>query len=108
MSASFRALGVLAIAAATWSPLAASAQQGGGFGGARARDTVRHVLTIPGRRDGQSTFPLTTYREVQPKQWGVMDFQHYHTTAELNYWMERWATEKPDLVERVQVGSTFG
>ena len=53
-------------------------------------------------------FPLANYKEVQPRQWGVMDFQHYHTTAELNYWMERWAKEKPDLVERYQVGTSFG
>jgi hypothetical protein len=89
-------------------PLAA--QMGGGPGGppAGARDTVRKVLTIPGTRDGQSTFPLTNYREMQPRQWGVMDFQHYHTTAEINYWMERWAREKPELVQMVEVGRTFG
>ena len=76
-------------------PLAAQ-MGGGGFGGPQApRDTVRRVLTIPGQRDGQSTFPLANYREMQPKQWGVMDFEHYHTTAELNYWMQRWATPRP-------------
>lgn len=90
----------------TAAPLAA---QMGGFGGNQVRrDTVRHVLTIPGQRDGQSTFPLTNYPEVQPKQWGVMDFQHYHTTAEMNYWMQRWATEHPNIVELVQVGTSFG
>lgn len=72
------------------------------------RDTVRKVLTIPGLRDGQSTFPLVNYPQMRPKQVGVMDFEHYHTTAELNYWMERWAKEKPDLVEKVQVGTSFG
>lgn len=72
------------------------------------RDTVRKVLTIPGLRDGPSTFPLVNYPQMRPKQVGVMDFEHYHTTAELNYWMERWAKEKPDLVEKVQVGTSFG
>lgn len=104
MRASFLALLLSA------APLAA--QMGGGMGGGQGanqpRDTVRRVLTIPGLRDGPSTFPLTNYPEMQPKQWGVMDFQHYHTTAELNYWMERWATERPDIVERVQVGTSFG
>ena len=93
----------------TAAPLAA--QMGAGAGGpARpaSRDTARKVLTIPGQRDGLSTFALTNYREMQPRQWGVMDFQHYHTTAELNYWMQRWATERPELVELVQVGTSFG
>lgn len=94
----------------TATPLAA--QMGGGAGGRSAaqapRDTTRRVLTIPGQRDGQSMFPLANYREMQPRQWGVMDFAHYHTTAELNYWMQRWATERPELVELVQVGTTFG
>ena len=81
-----------------------------GFGGQQQapRDTVRRVHVVPGDRDGASMFPLANYKEVQPRQWGVMDFQHYHTTAELNYWMERWAKEKPDLVERYQVGTSFG
>lgn len=94
----------------TAAPLAA--QMGGGAGGRGAaqapRDTARRVLTIPGQRDGQSTFPLANYPEMRPRQWGVMDFAHYHTTAELNYWMQRWATERPEIVELVQVGTSFG
>lgn len=84
----------------------AFAQPGGGA--QPPRDTVRRVHVVPGQRDGASMFPLTNYPEVQPRQWGVMDFQHYHTTAELNYWMERWAKEKPDLVEMYQVGTSYG
>jgi hypothetical protein len=87
----------------TAAPLAA--QMGDG---AAPRDTVRRVLTIPGQRDGQSTFPLARYPQMQPKQWGVMDFAHYHTTVELNYWMQRWATERPEIVQLVQVGTSFG
>ena len=97
----------LALAALTLSSSAAAQMGPGGPMQAR-RDTVRRVLTIPGTRDGQSTFPLTNYRETTPRQWGVMDFEHYHTTAEMNYWMQRWATEKPDLVQLVQVGTSFG
>jgi len=102
-----------ALAACALLPLFAAlpleAQMGGGGRGPQApRDTVRRVITIPGQRDGNSTLPLTNYREVTPKVWGVMDFEHYHTTAEMNYWMERWAREKPDLVQMVQVGTSFG
>lgn len=96
----------LALAVGTL-PLEAIAAQG--FGGPQPpRDTVRRVLTIPGARDGNSMFPLANYKEMQPKQWGVMDFQHYHTTAELNYWMERWAKERPDIVDLYRVGTSFG
>jgi hypothetical protein len=103
-------LATLATVATLSTATTLSAQMGGGPGGAPAgpRDTVRKVLTIPGTRDGQSTFPLTNYREMQPRQAGVMDFQHYHTTAEINYWMERWAREKPELVQMVEVGRSFG
>lgn len=80
----------------------------GRFGQGEPRDTVRHVLVIPGQRDGRSMFPLANYPEVQPKEWGVMDFEHYHTTAEIDYWMERWAREKPDLVKLYEVGTSFG
>lgn len=99
----------VALFALTLAATPLAAQMGGGFGGPQTpRDTVRRVLTIPGQRDGNSTFALTNYPEMQPKQWGVMDFQHYHTTAEMNYWMQRWATERPDIVELVQVGTSFG
>lgn len=87
---------------------AAAAQFGGGQGAAPPRDTVRRVMTIAGQRDGNSTFALTNYAEMRPKQWGVMDFEHYHTTAEIDYWMERWAREKPELVQRLEVGRSFG
>jgi hypothetical protein len=95
-------------AAALAAPLAA--QMGGGPPSApqAPRDTARKVLTIPGQRDGNSMFPLANYPEMRPRQWGAMDFAHYHTTAELNYWMQRWAREKPELVELVQVGTSFG
>lgn len=73
-----------------------------------ARDTARKVLIVPGQRDGLSMFPLVNYPEVQPKQWGVMDFAHYHTTEEVNYWMQRWATEHPEFVQVYEVGTSFG
>lgn len=88
----------------------ALSQMGGGFGGGQQtpRDTVRRVHITPGLRDGPSMFPLTNYKEVQPKQWGVIDFQHYFTVAESYYWMERWAEEHPDIVELYEVGTSFG
>lgn len=105
---SLRTAPIAALVLLLIAPAPASAQGGFGQGQRAQRDTVRRVLTIPGQRDGTSTFPLTNYAETTPKQWGVMDFEHYHTTEELNYWMDRWATEKPDIVEKVQVGTSFG
>jgi hypothetical protein len=84
------------------------AQRGGGGGAQAPRDTVRKVHVVPGQRDGISMFPLANYKEMQPKQWGVMDFEHYHTTEEINYWMQRWAKEKPEIVQLYEVGTSFG
>ncbi len=89
-------------------PLAAQPGGGGGAGQQPARDTTRKVLVVPGQRDGASMFPLVNYKEMQPKQWGVMDFEHYHTTEEINYWMQRWAKEKPEIVQLYEVGKSFG
>ncbi len=72
------------------------------------RDTTRKVYIVPGQRDGASMFPLANYDEMKPKEWGVMDFAHYHTTEEINYWMQRWAKEHPDIVELYEVGKSFG
>lgn len=73
-----------------------------------SRDTTRKVHIVPGQRDGLSMFPLVNYPEVQPKQPGVMDFLHYHTTQEINYWMQRWAKEHPNFVALYEVGESFG
>lgn len=98
-----------ALCALTLLTMPVSAQSGSGAGGAQpARDTTRKVHIVPGVRDGTSMFPLANYKEMQPKQWGVMDFEHYHTTEEINYWMQRWAKEKPEIVQLYEVGTSFG
>ena len=66
------------------------------------------TYTVPGDRDGTSTFPVARYRQLQPKQPGVMDFQHYHSEAEMNWWMRKWAYEHPNIVDLKQVGTSFG
>jgi hypothetical protein len=99
---------LVAALAVTMATTPAAAQMGGFGQNQQPRDTVRRVHIVPGLRDGTSMFPLANYKEVQPKQWGVMDFEHYHTSAEIAYWMERWAKEHPDLVELYEVGTSFG
>lgn len=66
------------------------------------------TYTVPGERDGRSEFPVVRYRQLQPKQPGVMDFQHYHSEAEMNWWMRKWAFEHQDIVALDQVGTSFG
>lgn len=74
----------------------------------RAADTTRKVLTIPGQRDGTSTFPIVNYKQTQPVVPGQMDFKHYHTTAEMDEWMQKWAREHPEFVQLYSVGKSFG
>ena len=83
----------------------AAAQDAGARSGA---DSARKVLVIPGQRDGSSVFPLTNYKEVKPLVEGQMDFRHYHTSAEIEWWMQKWAREHPEFVELYSVGKTFG
>ena len=71
-------------------------------------DSVRKVLVVPGERAGPSVFPLTNYPEVQPREAGKLDWQHYHTSEEIEMWMRKWAEEHPDFVEMYPVGESFG
>ena len=95
---------VLLLAAFALTGTRLEAQRGGGA----PADTTRRVLVVPGQRDGTSTFPLTNYKQVQPLVAGQMDFRHYHTSAEVETWMRKWARERPELVELYTVGRSFG
>ncbi len=71
-------------------------------------DTGRKVHVVPGTRAGPSIFPLVNYKEVQPRVAGELDWQHYHTSEEIEGWMRTWAEAHPNLVELYQVGESFG
>jgi len=66
------------------------------------------VHVVPGVRTGPSAFPLTNYEQVKPLVPGQMDFKHYHTSIEIEQWMQKWAKEHPDLVDLYVVGKSFG
>src|SRR3712207_2123931 len=66
------------------------------------------TYTVPGERDGRSTFPVVRYRQLEPVEPGVMDFEHYHSEAEINWWLRKWAYEHQDIVDLQQVGTSFG
>lgn len=71
-------------------------------------DTTQRMYIVPGERHGPSAFPMTHYQQVRPKQAGVMDFEHYHTSEEADWWLRKWAHEHPEFVELYEVGKTFG
>lgn len=75
---------------------------------ATPRDTVRRMHVVPGLRHGPSAFPLTNYAELKPVAAGQIDFRHYHSSAEIEQWMKKWAEQYPDLVDLYQVGQSFG
>jgi hypothetical protein len=114
------AVGALAVLAALSAPTRASGQLAPRRDSAARRDTaaaaataVRHdsarpkVLVVAGQRAGPSIFPLTDYPEVRPLVEGELDWKHYHTSAEIESWMRRWADRYPDLVALYAVGQSF-
>ncbi|WP_202805862.1 M14 family metallopeptidase [Actinopolymorpha alba] len=66
------------------------------------------TYTVPGDRDGPSEFPVVRYAELQPKVPGKMDFEHFHSSKEINWWLRKWAYEHPDITELYEVGKSFG
>ncbi|HEX6314897.1 MAG TPA: M14 family zinc carboxypeptidase, partial [Gemmatimonadaceae bacterium] len=80
--------------------------RGGGEGGQAGPN--RNVLVVPGERHGTSVFALTNYPEVKPLVPGQIDWQHYHTSAEIEEFMHKWAQQYPDLVDLYVVGKSFG
>ena len=95
-----------ALLPATVTPLGAQGRQGGQ---PAQRDSTRpRVLVVAGQRAGPSVFPLTNYPETRPLVPGQMDFRHYHTSEEIEWWMRKWAADYPNLVSLYQVGESFG
>lgn len=66
------------------------------------------VLVVPGERAGASVFALVNYPETQPRAAGQIDWQHYHTNDEINFFLRQWAERYPDIVTLYQVGTSFG
>ena len=78
----------------------AAAQQSG--------DTARKVFVVPGERAGASVFPLVNYPETKPLVPGQIDWKHYHTNDEINFFLRQWAERHPDIVQLYEVGTSFG
>ena len=72
------------------------------------QDEDAKYWTVAGYRHGPSFFPRSFYDETKPLQKGVMDFEHYHTYAEMVWWFKKWAAEYPDFVDLYVVAKSFG
>jgi murein tripeptide amidase MpaA len=64
-----------------------------------------HIMK--GFRHGISYFPKTHYSEIEPLKEGELDFEHYHTYAEVNYFLKKWAEEYPDLIDLYSGGKSY-
>lgn len=81
------------------------AQRSGGGGPSQPGPGV-HV--VPGERHGTSVFQRVDYAEVKPLVPGQLDWKHYHSSAEIEDFMRRWAQQYPDITELYSVGKSFG
>jgi hypothetical protein len=70
-------------------------------------DTTLKTFLVAGERAGPSAFPRVNYPETQPRVPGEIDWEHYHSSAEIEWFMQKWAREHPDLVELYEVGRSF-
>ena len=70
-------------------------------------DTTLRTFLVAGERAGPSVFPRVDYPETQPRVPGEIDWEHYHSSAEIEWFMQKWAREHPDLVELYEVGRSF-
>ena len=75
---------------------------------AQAPDTTSRVWVAPGERAGTSVFPRVNYPETRPLKWGEIDWKHYHTNDEINFFLKQWAERHPDIVQLYEVGKSFG
>jgi hypothetical protein len=95
---------LLVLAALSATPVAVGAQ---GAEVTPRPDTARKVLVVAGQRAGPSVFPLTNYPEVRPLVAGQLDWKHYHSSAEIEEWMRKWAAQYPDITTLYQVGESY-
>jgi len=65
------------------------------------------IYTVKGYRHGKSFFKKTFYKEAQPVKKGELDFKHYHTYKEVNYFLKKWAEKYPDLIDLYIGGQSF-
>ncbi len=62
---------------------------------------------VKGFRNGQNYFKINYLQEVTPLRKGELDFKHYHTYDEVNYFLKKWADEYPELLDVYVGGKSY-
>lgn len=70
-------------------------------------DPDAKFYTVQGFRHGISFFPKVKYSHVQYEPGATVTFDKFHSADVVYYWMEKWAKEKPDLVEVYEVAHSY-
>jgi len=65
------------------------------------------AFIVGGVRHGASFFPRSNYPEIKPLKEGEIDFRHFHTYDETNFFLKKWATDYPNLVDLYSVGKSY-
>lgn len=70
-----------------------------------AKEGQPEFRILKGYRHGVNYFKINYLKETTPLVEGEWDFKHYHTTTEVNSFLEKWADEYPDIFD-LYVGGT--
>ena len=65
------------------------------------------AFIVGGVRHGATFFPRSNYPEIKPLKEGELDFKHYHTYDEVNFFLKKWAADYPNLVDLYSVGKSY-
>ena len=65
------------------------------------------AFIVGGVRHGATFFPKSNYPETKPLKEGELDFMHYHTYDEVNFFLKKWASAYPNLVDLYSVGKSY-
>jgi hypothetical protein len=70
-------------------------------------DTTSKNYTLSGFRHGVSFFPKVKLKQVQYEAGDRLTFDKYHSANVIYKWLERWASQYPDLVDLYEVGKSY-
>ena len=70
-------------------------------------DTTKKQYTLSGLRHGVSFFPKAKLNQVQYESGDILSFDKYHSANVIYKWLERWASQYPDLIDLYEVGKSF-
>ncbi len=62
---------------------------------------------LKGYRNGTNYFKLTNIEEAKPLVKGELDFKHFHTYSEVNYFLKKWADKYSNLLDLYVGGKSY-